>query len=156
MYQMNEKVYLSCKKAWGNICLNLHSIKTIWVWSWSRSSSRYVLEHTSNRKNADKSITGLTTLVGREWRNVNGIIYCMSIWLTCLFKPTMVRSLSFTQHDTFEAYLLGTLTSLITFKKEYLSALDIVKQAGVGMPCLLEFVLQKKKDEVNILPSTTI
>jgi hypothetical protein len=70
----------------------------------------------------------------------------------------MGRYLSFTQHDTFEAYLLGTLTSLITIKKEYLIAPDIVKQVGVGMPCLLEFVLQKKKkkDKVNILPSQNI
>jgi hypothetical protein len=81
-------------------------------------------------ENADISTRGLTSLSGSDWRNAIGRSCCISTWLSWLFNIKIVRSLSRTHHEMFEAYPSETLTFRSTFRKFSLSSLDIVWQAA--------------------------
>jgi hypothetical protein len=108
-----------------NTYSSLHKVIQTSPCSQSISSCVSLVEHMP-LKNADISTRGLTTLSGSDWCNAIGRSCCISTWLSWLFNPEIVHSLSRTHREMFEAYLSGTLTFQRTFKKFSLSSLDIV------------------------------
>jgi hypothetical protein len=109
-----------------NTSSSLHKVIQTSPCNRSISSCVNLVEHMP-LKNANISTKGLTTLSGSDWRNAIGSY--ISTWLSWLFNPEIVRSLSRTHREMFEAYPFGTLTFRRTFKKFSLSSLDIVWQA---------------------------
>jgi hypothetical protein len=113
------------KNPGGNICSSLHKVIQTSPCSRSISSCDSLVEHMP-LKNAEISTRGLTTLSGNDLRNAIGRSCCISMWLSWLFNPEIVRSLSRTHREMFEAYPSGTLTFRRTFRKFYLFSLDMV------------------------------
>jgi hypothetical protein len=112
-----------------NTCSYLHKVIQKSLCSRSISSCVSLVEHMP-LKNADISTRDLTTLSGSDWSNAIGRSCCISTWLSWLFNPEIVRSLSRTHLEMFEAYPFRTLTFRRTFRKFSLSSFDIVWQAA--------------------------
>jgi len=109
----------------GNTCSSLHKVIQMSPCGRSISSCVSLVEHMP-LKNADISTRGLTTLSGSDWRNAICKSCYISMWLSWLFNLEIVRSLSRTHREMFEAYSSRTLTFRRTFRKFSLSSLDIV------------------------------
>ena len=123
---------ITVKKEGGNILSNSHNVTAILFLRAPSSSTFSTLEHISLKKQ-DKSIKLLLTLGGKDPRIAIGKSCCIKMWLSWLFIPLILRSLSLTQREMFEEY--PSKVSFFIDKQIWMNFLssqvqDIYKQFG--------------------------